>query len=115
MRLYQIISRLLQATVLIIFILAAVLPYVAAWTTQAAASTADFAAIEAFVEQQIHDLPIPGPRRRPRRPNHLSSGLRRHRPGWARGHAAHSLSDRFADEADDRTFFRLPPLLRQPV
>lgn len=61
MKLYQIISRLLQVTVLIIFILAAVLPYVAAWTTQAAASTADFAAIEAFVEQQIHDLPIPGP------------------------------------------------------
>lgn len=60
MRLYQIISRLLQATVLITFILAAVLPCVAAWTTQAAASTADFAAIEAFVEQRIHDLPIPG-------------------------------------------------------
>lgn len=57
---YQFILRLGQATVLTSLILAVVLSGAAAGAAPAAASTADFAAIERFVEQQMHDLRIPG-------------------------------------------------------
>lgn len=60
MKWYQLILRLWRATVLSTLVLTAMLPNAAAGTAAAAVSTADFAAIERFVEQQMQALRIPG-------------------------------------------------------